>query len=313
MIENKFFSTLFKDGEYTCFGDRFANSISCAKPEEYFEYFSINPMHGRHDFGYLMKDGRDYNVPRRADINVVDFRNFLFEMDSIGLEDQRRIFENCGIPFTSIVYSGGKSYHAILGLSEGLKCDYNCIDSSKAYKRVWRRLAAYIDRQARSMGYEYPEGCGSFIDRACSNPSRLSRFPNSKRANGNVQKLIVLGELMSIEKFEELLNKCPQIFTSERKAKRVVENPVETVEEFWRYCPTGLKNKLRYVDWAGPSGCYEHLRDAIWWAWDATGVPKDVMLEVLWDRTFIRLLEAGYPEWKLTIPLDHVYNAVRGR
>jgi len=274
------------------------------------EFICINPIDHSYDFGHKEKPYYNQYVPRRADVNVSEFRNFLFEMDSTDLDTQLKILENSKIPFYKITYSGSKSYHAILALKEGLNLPVNDIEGVFQYKNIWKRLQAYIDLTAIAVGFELPDGKTSFIDPSCKNPSRLTRMGDSIRNNGNLQKIHHIGEKMSIIDFEDLLNQCPNL---DNKVKNVVVSDfsINSTEDFWKLCPVGLKNKLKYVDWAGSEGMYPELLKLTYWAIDSTGVDKDTFLDILWDRTFLKLIEAGYPESKLKLAINDAYNDKR--
>jgi hypothetical protein len=205
---------LFKPGEGLCVGGFKAVNVS-SELSDSGNFFCINPLSLEMDYGYADKDYYKKDVPRRADVNISAYRNFMFEMDSVPLEDQMKILKGCGIKFTSIVYSGGKSYHAILGLSEAIEADYHTDEGSLYYKSIWQRLRAKIDRSARMAGFEYPKGKDSFVDGSCQNPSRLSRIPGAIRDNGIVQELIELNSTISLDEFIELLDSCPMVFKSE--------------------------------------------------------------------------------------------------
>ena len=247
---------------------------------------------------------------RRLDKNVVTYRNFLFEMDTIDLETQEEIWTKLGAPITSLVYSGGKSYHAIVSLERPVERGGDAEAGIGRYKAIWERMRDCMDDKIEAMGYECPGE--SFFDSACKNPSRLSRVPGKRRENGNLQKLKFLGKRVSFEKFESFYDF--NYFAEE--PKKYFENlsldvQADTVREFWQLCPTGLKNTLRYVDWADSAGMYPKLLQLTYWAIDSTGVPKDILLEALWEKTFPKLLESGYPKQKLTTAIDHAYNSKR--
>jgi len=300
----EFFDVLFDDGEGICCGDAFAVEVKPWYVEG--EYFCINPLSTLKDFGYFSKSEYNEFIPRRADINVTIFRNFLFEMDSVKLEDQLKILQGSEIPFTSIVYSGGKSYHAILSVEGGLQVDPHTLEALDAYKAVWMRLAAKLDREAKTLGLEYKEGHKSFIDHSCKNPSRLSRFPEVFRGKVK-QELVSLTERISAEEFEELLDKCPRVQVSSRQEFNTPEDVVESVEVFKAVCPVGLLRKLKYVDWAADEGMYKELYRLSLWAFDETNVSKETLLEFMEEYTFKALLESGYPASKLQIGVDHAY------
>ena len=164
-----------------------------------------------------MNDKYEEFKARRADLNVTSFRNFIFEMDSLPIEDQLKIFRNSDIPFTSIVYSGSKSYHAILSVEPEACSDAHTQIGIDNYKSIWKRLAAKLDREAVKMGYAYPDGKSSFIDHSCKNPSRLTRYPDYKRSNGNFQSLVMLTERMDLDEFNALLERCPVVKSMQKQ------------------------------------------------------------------------------------------------
>jgi hypothetical protein len=301
-MKNTFMSTLFVQGNCTTFGGiyqtkvRNALKIGSAVPE----FFCINALD---PYKSYVQD-KDSRFPSRADINVCSYRNFLFEMDNIDLKDQLRIFKECGIPFTSIVYSGGKSYHAIVSLEKPLNAAVHTLDGIQYYKHVWRRLAAKIDLKASEL-LDGDKG-EKFVDYSCQNPSRLSRFPGFER-NGVIQELVYLGDRLTAQAFNLILDSCPSIsFNPVKKFEAEVQ--VEDVEEFWQHCPVFLKNRLRYVDWARPDGMYREIFKLTVQCIDYTKVSKEVLLQVLWERVFPKLISVGYPEHKLCIGVDHGYN-----
>lgn len=159
----KFFDVLFDAGELTCFSDtlwdvelREAVSLpDSAEPQ----FFSINPMH-----------------TSRADSNVTSYRNILLEFDDRPVSEQLSLIKESGVPYSTLVYSGGKSIHAIISLKNPL----STVDE-------YRRVVAAI----------YKKFAG--IDRANSNPSRFSRVADSTRSNGERQELLDLKERASLE------------------------------------------------------------------------------------------------------------------
>ena len=310
-MNNEFFDILFDNDEFTCFGNRFATKVSSVPPKGYHEFFCINTLSPEHDYDFLTKEGRSYDVPRRADLNVNCFRNFMYEMDSVGLEDQLRILTKCGIPWSTIVYSGGKSYHAILSLETPLEADYHSYEGVASYKTIWSRIAAYIDEYALANGFKNNGNTTSFVDKSSKNPSRLSRFPMTRRDNGNIQAIISLGKRISDREFVELVNNCPEVSEHIKTDFEPIVDCIETVADFWRYAPIGLKNQLRYVDWADDAGLYPKLYRLTLWAIDSTGVDKETFIEALSQRTFDILLDHGYPASKLTVAIDHAYKVKR--
>lgn len=100
--------------------------------------------------------------------NVTDYRYTLVESDSMELEKQNAIIRELELPVACLVYSGGKSIHAIV------KVDANTYDE-------YRKRVDYIYSICKKNGLD--------IDSQNRNPSRLSRMPGIRR-DGRKQFLI---------------------------------------------------------------------------------------------------------------------------
>lgn len=100
--------------------------------------------------------------------NVTDFRYALVESDSMPIEQQNAVIRELELPVAILVYSGGKSVHAIV------KIDAPNYDE-------YRKRVDYLYRVCKDNGLE--------IDKQNRNPSRLSRLPGIER-NGKKQFII---------------------------------------------------------------------------------------------------------------------------
>lgn len=288
----------FDSGEYTSFGDLYSSEVRSVDEmitSKNPSFFCINPLDKDFDHAFYMKDSYDYYIPRRADLNVCKYRNFMFEIDTLSLEEQKVIFDGCGIPWTGIVYSGGKSFHAVLSLKQPME-SFNTMESIDSYKKVWNRLRAKIEFYARTIGFE-----GILIDVSCKNPSRLSRFPGSIRGD-KVQEVIHVGSRIEEKEFNELIDSCPEILSSEVEYEDLKRPEVEicSVDTFLDICPSPLKRKLLYVDWGADAGMYPYIYKYTAWAIDSTNIAYDAFVEFLRDNTFKTLIGVyGYPVAKL--------------
>lgn len=92
--------------------------------------------------------------------NVTDYRYALVESDVMELEKQHAIIKQLELPVACLVYSGGKSLHAIVRVDAQ---DYN----------EYRKRVDYL--------YNVCEKNGLQIDSQNRNPSRLSRMPGVVR------------------------------------------------------------------------------------------------------------------------------------
>lgn len=100
--------------------------------------------------------------------NVTDYRYALVESDNMDLEQQHAIIRELELPVACMVYSGGKSIHAIVRID-----------------------AANYDEYRKRVDYLYTvlKKNGMPVDTQNKNPSRLSRLPGAIR-NGHKQFLM---------------------------------------------------------------------------------------------------------------------------
>lgn len=126
-------------------------------------------------------EGMEYEVlnelrsPYRSDGNCLKHTRFLFESDSLPLEEQKKLIEQHLDNISRVTFSGKKSYHVIIEFPHNYEdfCKNN-------YKLIWNFF-----------NEEYFDGK---CDTACSNPSRLTRKPGVIRKDtGKEQKLIFNG------------------------------------------------------------------------------------------------------------------------
>lgn len=99
--------------------------------------------------------------------NVTAFRYALVESDTLPIQEQDALYRKLELPIAALVYSGGKSLHAIVRVDAPDIEEYN--------KRV-------------NFLYEFLQKQGVEIDKQNKNPSRLSRMPGVTR-NGKMQYL----------------------------------------------------------------------------------------------------------------------------
>lgn len=99
---------------------------------------------------------------------VADYKYALVESDSIPVAQQNGIMHDLKLPIAALVFTGGKSLHAIVRVEAG---------SFKEYRERVEFLYKICDKN------------GLHVDRNCRNPSRLSRMPGVMR-NGKKQFLV---------------------------------------------------------------------------------------------------------------------------
>ena len=94
--------------------------------------------------------------------NVTEFRYALVESDNENLSKQNAILRELELPIACLVYSGGKSLHAIVKVDAGSREEY-------------RKRVDYLYTVCKKNGLE--------IDTQNKNPSRLSRMPGVVRGD----------------------------------------------------------------------------------------------------------------------------------
>lgn len=100
--------------------------------------------------------------------NVTRFNYALVESDTLSIAEQYALFCNLELPIAALVYSGGKSLHAIVHIDANNYEEY-------------RKRVEFL--------YDFLEKNGMSIDKQNRNPSRLSRMPGITR-NGERQYLV---------------------------------------------------------------------------------------------------------------------------
>ena len=94
--------------------------------------------------------------------NVTKYRHALVESDELPVQEQDALFRKLELPITAMVYSGGKSVHAIVKIDAA---DYD----------EYRKRVEFL--------YDFLEKQGVKVDKQNRTPSRLSRLPGVMRGN----------------------------------------------------------------------------------------------------------------------------------
>jgi hypothetical protein len=125
-------------------------------PSELTEFETINPIR--------IEVGEDNKIHRGDDL-VLHYRNFIFEMDSINLEEQKIIAKDLFDRklINRVVFSGGKSLHLRVSVDE---------QSEPTNKEEYEFLRKIIKTEYLKLENDDP---------AVKDPSRLTRYPNGTR------------------------------------------------------------------------------------------------------------------------------------
>ena len=179
-----FFETLYKPDDFIFIGDRIqpgiiGQTIRCIS--DWITYFKnngktspfiiLNPLSGQ---PAQTKSGDKETL--RGDGNIIDWRYCMAEFDNLDMTEQVKFWSAVRLPVIALIYSGGKSIHAILEVKKLAE-----VTTPEQWdKQIKQRL---YDQILKPMG----------VDGACSNPARLSRLPGHFRSGKNsMQKILWL-------------------------------------------------------------------------------------------------------------------------
>jgi hypothetical protein len=127
------------------------------------QFFSLNPV-------------KQINDNRKSE-NISAMKNFLFESDTLSLEEQKELLKERLSIMSMATYSGNKSIHFIIQIKDPPET----IDQ---YHYVWRLLK---DKY-------FPDA-----DTQCNDCIRLTRTPNSVRYDTNKRQLLLFNALQPLD------------------------------------------------------------------------------------------------------------------
>jgi len=192
MINNtkEFYAILFNEGEGICFGqNEKSNRIKTldAVTPEAFQFFSLNPFLIDVDLNKTSPSWKA-GLGRRDQVNLTARRNMLFEFDKTSREEQVGVIKSIAFPFSTLVWSGGKSHHAIVAFEESFV-------NKTEYTSYWHAINKVLLKH------------GISPDPACKDPGRFSRCPNAIRLdNGQLQTLLKVKQRWSKAHIDSWLN-----------------------------------------------------------------------------------------------------------
>lgn len=268
------------------------------------------------------------------DENVTDYRYALVESDSVPIEKQNAILRKLELPIAMLVYSGGKSLHAIVRV--------DAEDYSEYRKRV-----DYLFGVCEKNGL-HPDG-------ANRNPSRLSRMPGVTRG-GRKQFIVASGigkrdfaewkewiegvndDLPDVMNLSEVWDNLPDLSpclidgvlrqghkmllagpSKAGKSFALIELCIAIAEGRQWFGFNCARGKVMYINLElDRASCLHRFRDvysAIGWTpehvgdidiWNLRG--RSVPLDLLAPRLIRRAKEGGY----IAIILDPIYKVITG-
>ena len=252
------------------------------------EYMYINPLSGK-----------------KLDSNVTAYRSWLLEFDEIALNTQLAyiaVLEKF-IPIRSVTYSGGKSYHAVISLSDDMGWPIGP-KGVEGYSNLFARL---VEAAEAVIGHS---GCIDRSNRNCSRYTRIAGGLNNKTMQR--QTLLRIGALITSEALMGFIEANAAALTKKPPTAAISPEAVYT-GTFERTISTqshlkGLRNKLMLPQyWAKPAGNRIHIFNAALWAIDTTGVQCEELLQFINKYTVPILEQVGY-----TNAHKRVENAIKG-
>jgi hypothetical protein len=168
-----FLNLLFRPSDFVWVVNRFAafkKSVSLCEAQE----ITKNMLPSEDGWTIALNPAKELGM-NHGQMNVCEYRNFLFEMDDKSLNKQLEIIEYFKIPYSSLVFSGNKSLHMVISLDEPAK-------DIEEYKAIHLSIL---------------QAANSIFDPQTNSPSTFTRIPGGRRFKGGEireQNLIKLKE-----------------------------------------------------------------------------------------------------------------------
>lgn len=266
--------------------------------------------------------------------NVTDFRYALVESDGMEIGEQNAVLRELELPIACLVYSGGKSLHAIVRIDAA---DYG----------EYRKRVDYL--------YDVCRRNGMKVDTQNRNPSRLSRMPGVLR-NGRKQFIVdtdigkenweqwhewiegVNDDLPDPESLEEAWNNMPELAPPligsvlRQGHKMLIAGPSKAGKSYlliemcvciaegrkWLKWDCA-KGKVLYVNLElDPASCLHRFRDV----YKAMGIRPDNLRNIdIWnlrgrsvpmDRLAPKLIRRAAKKDYIAVIIDPIYKVITG-
>jgi len=216
----------------------------------------------------------------RKDSECTAYRNFLVEMDTGDLKEQLKYIKRLEMPYSAVIFSGNKSLHFLISLS-------NDLPSEKIY-RVFSEWVLAI---------------ATLADPNTVNPSRSIRIPGAEREPGKLQRLVEMKGPVSLEALTAWIQRYPQCRPKERVKRQRIEGEDPSLGNLKPWVRDRLANGLK-----GNKG-----RNKQWFAiaceFALAGYSEDGTIEIL-SSFFEEDRDFKEKEWKASIEsgFKYIYN-----
>lgn len=186
---------LWSDDSYIYAGDRYGNKVTTVS--DLLARMTVIPPHVATN-AYTGKTGETMNgkQSQRAKSEVLNPHYALIEFDALPLDEQASFVrgylaqqENGAFlpgPIVSVVYSGSKSLHTLIDLHARAVGRFQRQPLIKSWTDSWYEIQAKFCSESDPVTEN--------ADKACKDPSRLTRAPGHLRDNGKMQELIYLSK-----------------------------------------------------------------------------------------------------------------------
>jgi len=180
---------IFNDNEMVI-QQKMVNDICCSLPLKQWntnkQFFAINPIKE------IMEN--------RKSVNVSAMKNFLFEFDTIPIDEQKKLFKKSKDIISMATYSGNKSIHFIIQVAD-------IPTTLNEYRYLWNLLKDKYFPMA---------------DKQCNDCVRLSRTPEAVRDNG-VKQILIWNTLQPLEiKWKPLYNRILEMKDTAREYRKSI-------------------------------------------------------------------------------------------
>lgn len=211
----------------------------------------------------------------REDSNCIAFRNFMVEMDSGSLPEQKAYVNARGMPYSACIFSGNKSLHYLISVDQDIPSE-----------KTWRMFAEWILNIMTA------------ADPLTKNPSRSIRIPGAYREPGKKQILVDFKGPIKMSELVSWLSKFPQ----ERPKKHEKKQPVGEFD-FGRIKPWVKISLVNGID-------SSKSRNQTWFAiaceFYLAGYNFDDSIEIM-EQYFVPEKDFKEKEWRNTVKSAHKY------
>ncbi len=217
----------------------------------------------------------------REDSNCTAFRNFLIELDDGSLDEQLAYVKKLGLPYSAVIFSGGKSLHFLVSLNTDLPNE-----------SIYRMLAQWILNII------------TLADQQTKNPTRSIRIPGAWRTPTQQQQLREIGPAISQLDLLKWLSKHPNAKPPKYEKRQPSDKPSFKHVKQW-----AIKSLLKGIDRSkGRSNQWY----AIAYEFALAGYSEDDTITVL-NQYYTPERDFKEKEWLITIKsaFKHVYGKKR--